>query len=49
MPPGKKTRIIEKATLYDLRRIFSAGEKRQYTVDEIVELPDKLAMAKDQE
>lgn len=37
------------ATLYELRLIISNGEKQQYTVEEIVELIDKIAMAKDQE
>ena len=37
------------ATLYELRLIISNGEKREYTADEIVELLDKIAMAKDQQ
>lgn len=37
------------ATLYELRLIFSNGEKKEYTTEEIVELIDKLAMAKEQE
>ena len=37
------------ATLYELRLIFSNGEKKEYSVEEIVELLDKLAMAKEQE
>lgn len=37
------------ATLYELRLIFSNGEKREYTAEEIVELLDKIAMAKEQE
>ena len=32
----------------ELRLIFSQGEKKQYTTDEIVALLDKIAMAKDQ-
>lgn len=39
----------QKALLYDLRLIFSTGEKDTYTRQEIVELLDKLALAKDQE
>ena len=35
--------------LYDLRLIFSRGEKKEYTAEEIVEPLDKIAMAKDQE
>lgn len=49
MPTEKDYKMIEKATLYDLRLIFSTGEKDTYTKDEIVELLDKIALAKDQE
>lgn len=48
MPSEKEIQIIEKATIYDLRIIFSSGEKEQYTREEIVELLDKLAIAKGQ-
>lgn len=37
------------ATIYELRLLFTSGEKREYTVDEIAELLDKIAAAKDQE
>ena len=47
MPTEKEYKIIKKATLYDLRLIFSTGEKDTYTREEIVELLDKIAMAKD--
>ncbi len=47
MPTEKEYKIIEKATLYDLRLIFSTGEKDTYTREEIVERLDKIAMAKD--
>ena len=36
------------ATLYELRLIFTNGEKNEYTKEEIVELLDKIAMAKEQ-
>ena len=49
MPTEKDYKMIDKATLYDLRLIFSTGEKDTYTKDEIVELLDKIALAKDQE
>lgn len=39
----------QKALLYDLRLIFTNGDKKEYTLEEIVELLDKIAMAKDQE
>lgn len=49
MGTEKERRDTQKALLYDLRLLFSAGEKKEYTVDEIVELLDKIAMAKDQD
>lgn len=49
MPTEKDYKMIEKATLYDLRLIFSTGEKDTYTREEIVELLDKIALAEDQE
>ncbi len=36
------------ATLYELRLIFTQGEKKEYTTEEIVELLDKIATTKDQ-
>lgn len=36
------------ATLYEIRLIISTGDKKEYTADEIVELLDRIAMAKDQ-
>lgn len=38
----------EMATLYKLRLMFTQGEKKEYTTDEIVELLDKIAMANEQ-
>jgi len=49
MPTEKDYKIIEKATIYDLRLIFTTGEKDTYTREEIVELLDKIALSKDQE
>lgn len=49
MPAEKDYEVIKKAVLYDLRLIFSSGEKQNYTQHEIVELLDKIALAKDQE
>lgn len=40
---------IKMSTLYELRLIFTTGEKQEYTKEEIVELLDKIAMAKEQE
>lgn len=45
----KERRDTQKALLYDLRLIFTNGEKENYTKTEIVELLDKIALAKDQE
>ena len=47
MSTEKDCKMIEKATLYDLRLIFSTGEKDTYTREEIVELLDKIALSKD--
>lgn len=43
-----EVKFIEKALIYDLRLIFTNGEKKEYTTEEIVELLDKIVMAKDQ-
>ncbi len=45
----KEMQTVRKATLYDLRLIFTSGEKTEYTTEEIVELLDKIALAKEQE
>lgn len=45
----KERQDVKMATLYELRLIFASGEKKEYTTDEIVELLDKIAMAKEQE
>lgn len=45
----KERQDVIMATLYELRLIFAGGEKKEYTTDEIVELLDKIAMAKEQE
>ena len=49
MGTDKERRDTQKALLHDLRLIFSTGEKDTYTREEIVELLDKIALAKDQE
>lgn len=46
MPIEKEIAKIELATLYELRLIFSEGEKQDYTRDEILEMLDKIAVAK---
>jgi len=45
----KERKDTQMATLYELRLIFSGGEKEQYSRDEILELLDKIALAKGQE
>lgn len=37
------------ATLYELRLIFKKSEKNQYSAEEILDLLDKIAEAKEQE
>ena len=49
MGSEKERKDTQKATIYDIRLIFSNGEKENYTKQEVVELLDKIAMAKDQE
>ena len=44
----KEMQSVKMSTLYELRLIFTQGEKTEYTTDEIVELLDKIATAKDQ-
>ena len=45
----KERRDVKMATLYELRLIFTNGEKKEFTTEEIVELLDKIALAKDQD
>ena len=45
----KERQDIKMAMLYELRLIFSTGEKDNYTKEEILEMLDKIAMAKDQQ
>ncbi len=44
----KEMQTVKMSTLYELRLLFTQGEKKEYTTDEIVELLDKIAAAKDQ-
>ena len=44
----KERQDTKMATLYELRLIFSTGGKKEYTTEEILELLDKTAQAKDQ-
>ncbi len=49
MGTEKERRDTQMAMLYDLRLIISGGEKEQYSRNEILELLDKIALAKGQE
>ena len=44
----KEMKTVKMSTLYELRLLFAQGDKEQYTREEIVELLDKVATAKDQ-
>ena len=44
----KEMQKVKMSPLNKMRLIFSQGEKKKYTTDEIVELLDKIATAKDQ-
>lgn len=44
----REVQTVKMATLYELRLMFTQGDKKEYTTDEIVELLDKIAMSKDQ-
>ncbi|MBQ9608658.1 MAG: hypothetical protein IJV15_04340 [Lachnospiraceae bacterium] len=44
----KEMQSIKMSTLYELRLIFTQGEKKEYTTEEIVELLDKIATATEQ-
>ncbi len=45
----KERKDTKMATLYELRLLFTQGEKDEYTREEIVALLDKIATAKEQE
>ena len=44
----KERHDTKMATLYELRFLFTQGEKKEYTTEEIVELLDKIATTKEQ-
>jgi len=49
MGTEKERKDTQKAMLYDLRLIIKASEKEHYTKDEMLDLFDTIAAAKDQE
>lgn len=44
---NEERKDVKLATLYELRLILSNGEKKNYSVEELLELLDKFAMAKE--
>lgn len=48
MPTEKEYAVAKLATIYELRLIFAEGEKKEYTLEEILELLDKIALAGNQ-
>lgn len=49
MGTEKERKDAQKAMLYDLRLIVKASDKEQYTKEELLDLFDTIAAAKDQE
>lgn len=49
MGTEKERKDTQKAMLYDLRLIVKASDKEQYTKEELLDLFDTIAAAKDQE
>lgn len=45
----KERQDTKMATIYELRLLLTQGDKKEYTVDELTELLDKIAMAKESE
>lgn len=46
MPSETEIKRMDLAMLYELRLIFTEGEKETYTKSEIVELLDQIAISK---
>ncbi|WP_322200028.1 hypothetical protein [Acutalibacter intestini] len=49
MPTENETKIIQKATIYDIRRLLKKSGKDSFTVEELCDWLDTIADAKDQE
>ena len=45
----EESQDVKMATIYELRLIFKSSEKKEYTIEEILDMFDNIAMAKDQE
>lgn len=49
MATEKDYKTIEKATIYDLRRLLKNAGKKTYELEELLDLLDTIADSKDQE
>ena len=49
MPVLIAKRFILLLTIYEIRLAFASGEKENYKKEEILEMLDKIALAKEQE
>ena len=49
MGTEKERKDTQKALLYDLRLLIKGSDKEQYTKEELLDLLDTIAAAKDQE
>ena len=49
MPSEKEIKIIQQATIYELRRLLQNNGKNTYTLEELCRLLDTIADEKDQE
>lgn len=45
----KEIKIVKNSTIYEIRLVFSNSEKEDYKKEEILEMLDKIALAKEQE
>lgn len=45
----KEIKIVKNSTIYEIRLAFASGEKEEYKKEEILEMLDKIALAKEQE
>ncbi len=45
----KEIKIVKNSTIYEIRLAFASGEKEEYRKEEILEMLDQIALAKEQE
>lgn len=43
----KEIKIVQNSTIYEIRLAFASGEKEEYKKEEILEMLDKIALAKE--